>query len=190
MITDDPLPKRAVIVAGLMIVTTLIYSWLGTEWKYEHRKTETPSEIIGYSAGYCGFNSRGMDGLPDPRIDNRTKAIERFLDKYNPDMHWIAPIVVSFSDYYRTDPYLVVAIGSLEQDYFRSCYYNNCWGHRYNGRYLTYESMAEGIEAAARLLGKERYRGKTIDAIGRIYAEDPNWPAKVTTIYGKVKYYE
>lgn len=196
MITDDPSPRRAVILAVLLILITLIYSWLQTGWKYEYRKTETPNEIVGYSAGYCGLNPRGMEKSQNYRIDYRTKTIERFLDKYNPDMRWIASIVVGWSDYYHTDPYLVVAIGSLEQDYLRSCYYNNCWGHSVNGEYLQYGSVEEGIKAAVKLLGNKLYSGKSIAQIGPIYCptkggcDTSHWIKSVTTIYNNITDYE
>lgn len=184
--SDDPSPKWALIVAGLMIIATLITSWLQTEWKYENRKTET-NEQVGVCAAICGTNPRGMEGLPDPRVDPRTEAIERFLDKHNPNMRWVAPLVVSFSNYYQADPFLVVAIGCLESANFRSCLGGNCWGHR-NGRgYIRYRTLAEGIEAASRLLGSRLYAGKTIAQIGPIYAEDPEWSAKVAAIYMEIK---
>lgn len=190
MMTDDPSPRRAVVLAVLLILTTSVCCWLQTEWKYEYRKTEMPNGIVGYSAGYCGLNPRGMEESPNYRIDPRTTAIERFLDKYNPNMRWIASIVVSWSDSYGTDPYLVVAIGSLESGYFRSCYYSNCFGHRGNSGYIRYGSMEEGVKAATKLLGNKLYAGKNIEAIGRIYAEDPSWSAKVTTIYNNIESYE
>lgn len=187
--SDDPSPKRALIVAVLMIIATLIASWLQTEWKYEKRKTET-NEQVGVCAAICGLHPRGMEGLPDHRTDPRTEAIRRFLESHNPSMSGFAARIVDSAVRFGADPYLVVAIGSLESAYFRSCLGGNCWGHRGSRGYIRYGTLAEGIEAASKLLGSRLYAGKTIEAIGKVYAEDPAWSAKVATIYGEIKNYE
>lgn len=192
MSADDPSPKWAWLIAGLMILATTTHCWLKTEYKYEKRQTKTTE--VWYCGGACAYADRHEPGrvaeLPVGRDGDREQAIRKYLEARNPGIAWISPVVVRLSGVYGTDPLLVTAVGALESGVFRHCVGGNCWGHRGATGYLEYASLEEGIDRAARLFGTARYAGKSIAQIGPIYAEDPNWGVKVTTIYNEIKSYE
>ncbi len=98
------------------------------------------------------------------------------------------------------DPALVKAIiqhetGNMTSKAAKSK--NNFGGIMGSGGLRTYGSAEEGIDAVAKLLATDRYRGKSIPQIGAIYApigasNDPNglnnhWVSGVTKFYNQYK---
>ncbi len=185
----DPLLKGYCAGVGVAILLTLYQGWMQTETKIEYRdyeklkKTTIELEPLPTVTG-------GMEDVVISDGDRRGATIAAFLEKHNPARAWMADSFVAACDSFKVDPYLVVAIGSLESGYFRHCIAGNCYGHTGSAGYISYPTLAEGIYKACQLMGNRLYYGKTIAQIGKIYASDILWAEKITQIYEKIKSYE
>ena len=121
-----------------------------------------------------------------PAQDERVRKIRAFFDKRNEDMVGYSGNFVISADRYGVDPFLLVAVGSLESGHYRYCVDGNCFGHACSVRNCGYTNIKEGIEGGARLFAHERYAGKSIENIGIIYAADQMWSSKVRAIYAEL----
>lgn len=185
----DPLLKALLVVVGVAILLTLYQTWMQTETKVEYRDYEKLKKTT-IELEPLPTVTRGVERPIVPVRDRRSATIAAFLEKHNPARAWMADSFVAACDSFKVDPYLVVAIGSLESGYFRFCVVGNCYGHTGSAGYISYPTLAEGIYKACQLMGNRLYAGKGIKEIGKVYAEDSGWAEKVESIYQNIKSYE
>jgi hypothetical protein len=121
--------------------------------------------------------------------DNRALKLAAYLEtKRSPLSEFAANLVVT-ADKYSLDWRLLSAISGVESGYakiyVRGTY--NAWG--WGGGYIGLGSWDNAIEVISKAL-KEKYGdkwgAKTPEAIGRYWAEDPNWAYKVNLHLGMI----
>lgn len=111
-----------------------------------------------------------------------------------------AGTIDSYAKKYGVDPALVKAIIQHETGNMTSSAAknkNNFGGIMGSGGLKSFQTAEEGIEAVAKLLSSDRYRGKSIAQIGAIYApvgasNDPtglnnHWVSGVTKFYNQYR---
>jgi hypothetical protein len=173
MDTREPI-KRIMLIAGIALALWGLKCVWGAFNDYEQYSWTRPIEPNRSEAAMCWPAS-------DPDVDR----LRAYFTITNFDMVQHASSIVNAARTWGVDPYLIVAIGALESGYFTSslCAYGNCWGINSNSGYVRFDSFNEGVAYVSKLLASDWYRGKTIEEIGPIYAEDPAWASKVRSIY-------
>lgn len=121
--------------------------------------------------------------------DARVLKLAAYLESKNSDLAPFAVDFVKTADKYGLDWRLLVAISGVESGfakiYVRGTY--NSWG--WGGGYISLGSWDNAIEVISRAL-KENYATKwkatTVEQIGPIWAEDPNWSKKVNLYLNQI----
>lgn len=128
--------------------------------------------------------------------DNRAQILQSYLKQYDSPMADSAQTFVTEADKYNLDWKLVVSIAGVESWYGHMIppYSYNGWGYGVYGNNVRYfTSWDDGIETISRDI-REKYMdewGATdIYSIGRMYAADPAWAAKVSHFMSKLDAYE
>lgn len=128
--------------------------------------------------------------------DSRAHILKSYLQRYNSPLADSAQTFVTEADRYNLDWKLVVSIAGVESWYGQMIppYSYNGWGYGVYGNNVRYfSSWNEAITTISHDL-REQYMntwGATdIYSIGRIYAADPAWAAKVTYFMNQLDTYE
>jgi len=152
--------------------------------------------LIGSSA-YAEQNASGSSAslqsiLSTKGEDSRVKILESFLNKYSSPLAAYAKDFIHNADFYGLDWRLVASISGVESTFGKQIPYNsyNGWGWGIYGNNMIYfSSWEQGIETVSKGL-RENYLDKwgatDVYEIGRIYATDPNWAAKVDFFIQKI----
>lgn len=114
--------------------------------------------------------------------DNRALKLAAYLETKRSPLAEYAANLVGSADKYSLDWRLLAAIAGVESGYariyVRGTY--NAWG--WGGGYIGLGTWDNAIEVISKAL-KEKYGDKwgarTVEEIGPIWAEDPNWAKKV-----------
>ncbi|OGK57381.1 hypothetical protein A3J15_01465 [Candidatus Roizmanbacteria bacterium RIFCSPLOWO2_02_FULL_38_10] len=115
------------------------------------------------------------------------QAIENILKKNDSILFNYAHDYLMASYAYNLDPYLLVSISGLESSFGSRMKRNTYNAYGWGGGHLAFESWPHGIFTISKSLRfKYLNRGaKTIDDIGKIYAESPTWSIRVKKIIAK-----
>lgn len=121
--------------------------------------------------------------------DARVLKLAAYLESKNSELAPFAVDFVKAADKYGLDWRLLAAISGVESGfakiYVRGTY--NSWG--WGGGYISLGSWDNAIEVISRAL-KENYATKwkatTVEQIGPIWAEDPNWSKKVNLYLNQI----
>ena len=92
--------------------------------------------------------------------DGRTITIKNYLSGYASPLEPFAADIVRFSDFYRIDPYLIVAIAQQESNLCKKIppASHNCWGYGIYGDKVTrFTSYPEAIETVVKGLRKNYF---------------------------------
>lgn len=121
--------------------------------------------------------------------DARVLKLAAYLESKNSEL---APYAVDFvraADKYGLDWRLLVAISGVESGfakiYVRGTY--NSWG--WGGGYISLGSWDNAIEVISKALNENyatKWKAKTVEEIGPIWAEDPNWSKKVNLYLNQI----
>ncbi len=138
----------------------------------------------GVSAQTAGSSAALLqEEKPRQRQDILLKrlAIEAVFERYGSPLADEGDSFISACIKYDLDCYLLPAIASVESGFGRRYIRSNNNPFGWGGGYIKFSSLSQAIDTVAKTL-RQKYinRGaKTIPQIGRIYAADPNWAAKV-----------
>jgi hypothetical protein len=130
--------------------------------------------------------STGMLVEHAPVVDPRVLHLEKFLNKYNPELSPSANHFIKEADRFGLDWKLVAAISGVESTFCRHIPSNsyNCWGWgiptgAQSG--IAFQSVNSGITTVSEGL-RQNYIDQgfvTIEQIGNRYAASPAWAYKV-----------
>ncbi len=143
--------------------------------------------IIGKSVVHEETNF--ISPIPDEKkevqtkVDPRVETIKKFLISYDSPLADNAQDIVDHSEANGIDPYLLVAITGVESSFCKHIPTgsNNCmgWGI-YGGNVTSFDSYEEAISTVARGLASDRYRGKSIKDIAKVYSpRSESWARNV-----------
>jgi hypothetical protein len=124
--------------------------------------------------------------------DNRVDILKNYLNKYNSPLADNAKDFVEAADMYDLDWKLVAAISGVESTFGHAIPTNsyNAWGWGvYGDNVIRFSSWKDGIYTISQGL-REKYMnkwgGKDIYSIGRIYASSPVWADHVSHYLNKI----
>lgn len=122
--------------------------------------------------------------------DERALKLAAYLESRNSQLASYAVTFVEAADKYGLDWKLLPSIAGVESGFAR-IYVNgsfNAWG--WGGGYIYLNSWENAIEVISKAL-KEKYADKwnarTVEEIGPIWAEDPNWSKKVRLFWNQIE---
>jgi hypothetical protein len=154
--------------------------------------TKAQAEIKTSSAtlGLLASNIQYTNGT-----ERHTKILEKYLEDHNSPMSTSARTFVDTAQANGLDWRFVVSIAGVESTFGQHIPYNsyNGWGWGvYGNNVIRFASWDEAITTISQTL-KTRYidRGATtVTSIGRMYAADTAWSAKVQRIMNDISTYE
>ena len=121
--------------------------------------------------------------------DARVLKLSAYLESKNSVLSPYAVDFVRAADKYGLDWRLLVAISGVESGfakiYVRGTY--NSWG--WGGGYINLGSWENAIEVISKALNENyatKWKAKTVEEIGPIWAEDPNWSKKVNLYLNQI----
>jgi hypothetical protein len=127
--------------------------------------------------------------------DNRAKILQGFLQEQNSPLAPFAGDFVRNADKYNLDWKLVAAISGVESTFGLAIPANsyNGWGWGvYGDNVIRFSSWNEGIDTISQGI-RERYMdkwgGKDIYGIGKMYASSPAWAGHVEYYMNKIQDY-
>lgn len=147
---------------------------------------KTSSATFGYLASATS---------PVSSKERHIKILQKYLEDHDSPMSTSARTFVETAEQNDLDWKFVAAISGVESSYGLHIPYNsyNGWGWGvYGTNVIRFSSWDEAITVISQTL-KTRYidRGATtIPAIGRMYAADPAWSAKVQHFMNDISVYE
>ncbi len=122
-------------------------------------------------------------------IDNRVKALENVLSKYNSPLAPYAKTYIQAADKHGVDWKLLPSIAGLESSfgkhYIPGTYNVYGWG---SGR-IYFDSWEHGIDHINKTLKAnymEKWGAKNVWEIGPIYAESPTWAVRVNSFMSQM----
>lgn len=120
--------------------------------------------------------------------DPRVQALVNLLSQHNSPLLPYAEDFVKSANKYGVDWRLLPAISGVESSFGKRLVADSYNAYGWGQGYVYFSNWEEGIEKVNQAL-KEKYidRGaETVNKIGPIYAEDPNWSTKVNSFVNKL----